>query len=119
MAIEYHEPPGELQPHTRDLHRAISSLTEEFEAIDWYQHRMDVCGDEELCALLEHNRNEEMEHAAMALEWLRRRIPELDERLRKYLFTEGSIVVEERAEDNGRASSAEGLGLRSLKDDGA
>lgn len=74
MAHEgYHEPVGELSDQTKDLHRALQSLMEELEAIDWYNQRVDVCKDEELKKILLHNRDEEVEHAAMVIEWLRRR----------------------------------------------
>lgn len=87
----YHEPVSELSAETRDMHRAIVSLMEELEAVDWYNQRMDACQDEELRGLLKHNRDEEKEHAAMALEWIRRRDPEFDEQLRKYLFKDASL----------------------------
>lgn len=99
MALEYHEPPEELSSQTREVHRALASLIEELEAIDWYQHRIDVTTDREMAALLEHNRNEEMEHAAMMLELLRRRVPAFDERLRTYLFIEGSILAADESEE--------------------
>lgn len=92
MGMEYHEPPQELSPETRELHRGIRSLIEELEAIDWYQHRIDVTKDDELKAILVHNRDEEIEHAAMALEWIRRKVPEFDEELKTYLFTEKPIA---------------------------
>ena len=93
MANEgYHEPVEELGEATRDLHRAIISLMEELEAVDWYQQRIDVCEDDELRAILEHNRDEEKEHAAMVLEWIRRRDPGFDKELRDALFKEGPIA---------------------------
>ena len=92
MADERHEPAQELSERTRDLHRAIRSIIEELEAVDWYNQRIDASSDDELKAILVHNRDEEKEHAAMLLEWLRRRDGKLDEELRDYLFTEGSIV---------------------------
>ncbi|HKJ16533.1 MAG TPA: ferritin-like domain-containing protein [Xanthomonadales bacterium] len=92
MANEgYHEPIEELTDETRDMHRAITSLMEELEAVDWYNQRVDACKDDELKSILAHNRDEEKEHAAMVLEWIRRRDPKLDEELRDYLFTEGEI----------------------------
>lgn len=92
MANEgYHEPIEELSDETRDMHRAITSLMEELEAVDWYNQRVDACKDKELAEILAHNRDEEKEHAAMVLEWIRRRDPKLDEELRDYLFTEGEI----------------------------
>jgi ferritin-like protein len=90
MASEgYHE--SELSDETRDMHRAIVSLMEELEAVDWYNQRVDACKDDELKAILEHNRDEEKEHAAMVLEWIRRRDPKFDGELRGYLFTEKSL----------------------------
>lgn len=68
----YHEPTKELSLATREMHRAIISLVEELEAVDWYNQRVDACADKELKAILEHNRDEEKEHAAMLLEWMRR-----------------------------------------------
>jgi ferritin-like protein len=103
----FHESEQHLSPATRDLHRALASLMEELEAIDWYQQRIDAAGDEGLKGILRHNRDEEVEHAAMVLEWIRRRDPEFDARLRQYLYTDGDIVDRERApldEPVGRAS---------------
>jgi uncharacterized protein len=89
MASEgYHEPFDQLDDETRDMHRAIISLMEELEAVDWYNQRVTACKDEELRAVLIHNRDEEKEHAAMALEWIRRRDPVFDKELRDYLFTD-------------------------------
>jgi uncharacterized protein len=100
MASEgFHEPIEKLTPETLDRHRAIASLMEELEAVDWYDQRVDACTDRELAEILAHNRDEEKEHAAMTLEWLRRRDPELDRHLRTYLFTEGNILeIEDEAE---------------------
>ncbi|MFW5742806.1 MAG: encapsulin-associated ferritin-like protein [Spirochaetota bacterium] len=89
---DYHEKPGELSDRTKDFVRALHSLREEIEAIDWYQQRVDVTGDEQLKAVLAHNRDEEIEHACMTLEWLRREMPGWDEELRTYLFTEKDIT---------------------------
>ncbi|AVJ55153.1 ferritin [Idiomarina sp. OT37-5b] len=92
MANEgYHEPYELLSDETRDMHRAIISLMEELEAVDWYNQRIDVCKDEELKAVLIHNRDEEKEHAAMMLEWIRRKDPKFDEELKDYLFTDKSL----------------------------
>jgi ferritin-like protein len=93
----FHEAEERLAPATRDLHRAIVSLMEELEAVDWYQQRMDATHDAELCEILRHNRDEEKEHAAMVLEWIRRHDPSFDAKLREYLFTEGAIVDREQA----------------------
>jgi uncharacterized protein len=88
----YHEPIDEISDATRDMHRAITSLMEEFEAIDWYNQRADACSDPDLKAILEHNRDEEKEHAAMVLEWIRRQDPTLDHELKDYLFTTKQIA---------------------------
>ncbi|MDA7967608.1 MAG: ferritin-like domain-containing protein [Gammaproteobacteria bacterium] len=87
----YHEPVEELSDETRDMHRAITSLMEELEAVDWYNQRVDACKDPELKRILEHNRDEEKEHAAMVLEWIRRRDKVLDHELKESLFKEGPI----------------------------
>lgn len=93
MAHEgYHEPINELSTATRDMHQAIVSLMEEFEAVDWYNQRVDTCKDPALKAILAHNRDEEKEHAAMILEWIRRQDPTLDKELKDYLFTEKPIA---------------------------
>ncbi len=93
MANEgYHEPIEELTDETRDMHRAITSLMEELEAVDWYNQRVDACKDPELKAILEHNRDEEKEHAAMVLEWIRRKDSVMDKELKDYLFTEKVIA---------------------------
>ncbi|HEY9744923.1 MAG TPA: ferritin-like domain-containing protein [Oculatellaceae cyanobacterium] len=92
-----HEPLEKLSGKTVDLHRAIVSLMEELEAIDWYQQRMEAANDAQLRDVILHNRNEEVEHACMVLEWIRRHDPVFDKNLRTYLFTEGSILdIEER-----------------------
>ncbi|GHE77550.1 encapsulin-associated ferritin-like protein [Thalassotalea profundi] len=92
MANEgYHEPYEELSDETKDMHKAIVSLMEELEAVDWYNQRVDTCKDEELKKILIHNRDEEKEHAAMVLEWIRRRDKVMDKELKDYLFTEGKI----------------------------
>ncbi|HAN26306.1 MAG TPA: ferritin, partial [Haliea salexigens] len=88
------EPISELSDETRDMHRAIVSLMEELEAVDWYNQRMDACKDPELKAILRHNRDEEKEHAAMVLEWIRRRDTVLNDELRDYLFTDKPIAHE-------------------------
>jgi uncharacterized protein len=88
----YHEPLDELSDATRNMHRAITSLMEELEAVDWYNQRADACRDAELKAILEHNRDEEKEHAAMLLEWIQRRDPTLSKELKDYLFTTDPIA---------------------------
>jgi len=120
-----HEPEDSLSPQTIDRHRAITSVQEELEAIDWYDQRVEATGDAELAAVLAHNRDEEKEHAAMTLEWLRRRDPILDQHLRTYLFTTEPVTeVEHEAERGGAAGSggasadsSGSLGIGSLKGD--
>lgn len=103
-----HESRDDLRPETIDRHRAFVSLMEELEAADWYDQRVDAAVDEGLRAILAHNRDEEKEHAAMILEWLRRRDPALDEHLRTYLFSEGSVLaIEEKTELAGGAATAD------------
>lgn len=93
MANEgYHEPVEKLSAATMDMHRAIISLMEELEAVDWYNQRVDACSDPDLKAILAHNRDEEKEHAAMVLEWIRRHDPRFDHELKDILFKEGPIV---------------------------
>jgi hypothetical protein len=121
-----HEPAESLSPEVIDRHRAIVSLGEELEAIDWYDQRVNATSDASLAAVLAHNRDEEKEHASMTLEWLRRRDPVLDQHLRTYLFTELPVTeVEAEAEAAGSSSDAElegmarptdgSLGIGSLK----
>jgi ferritin-like protein len=115
-----HESAKALRPETIDRHRAVSSLMEELEAVDWYDQRIDAATDEELKRILAHNRDEEKEHAAMVLEWLRRKDPKLDEHLRTYLFTEKSVLdIEHEAEHGGGEGDSESgdgcLGIGSLR----
>jgi ferritin-like protein len=131
---EYHEPQAELDDRVRDEHRALASLREEIEAVDWYTQRAARCADPELRSVIEHNRDEEIEHACMTLEWLRRSVPEWDQALRTYLFTSGAIVDVEKAKEaaehaasgapaapasSGGESSGRGLGVGSLLEKGA
>lgn len=90
-----HVPRDRLSARTLSLHYAITSLIEEFEAVDWYRQRADDCDDPSLKAILLHNAREELEHASMVLEWIRRNDTELDEQLKEYLFSEGSITGRE------------------------
>jgi hypothetical protein len=90
----YHEPLEQLSTATRDMHRAIVSLMEELEAVDWYNQRVDACSDKALKAILAHNRDEEKEHASMLLEWIRRNDARFDHELRDYLFTDKQIAHE-------------------------
>ena len=91
-SVGYHEPVNELSDETRDMHRAIVSLMEELEAIDWYNQRADACKDQDLKAILKHNRDEEKEHASMVLEWIRRKDPTFSKELKEYLFTDKAIA---------------------------
>lgn len=106
MPIAWHGPFEQLKPATRDMVMAIQSLMEELEAVDWYGQRMDLTGDDELRGILEHNRDEEKEHASMLLEWIRRRDPKFDEPLKTYVFTSGDIIGIEHSQsaDNKPAS---------------
>lgn len=100
MANEgYHEPLNKLSRETMDMHRAITSLMEELEAVDWYNQRVDATNDPELKRILAHNRDEEKEHAAMVLEWIRRRDPKMDAELREVLFKEGDIAGHHEDDD--------------------
>lgn len=93
----FHESMDKLSKKTQELHRAIQSLIEEFEAIDWYQQRVDATEDDELKDILAHNRDEEKEHAAMVLEWIRRNDEAMAEELKTYLFTDSKITeIEEK-----------------------
>lgn len=129
MSDQYHEPAAELSARTRDLTRILVSLKEEIEAIDWYNQRIELATDEAVKKILFHNQQEEMEHASMALEYLRRNMEGWDETLRTYLFTEGDITeLEEEAmghgggeapggggSGGGAAGSSRSLGIGSLK----
>lgn len=102
-----HESADQLQPQTIDRHRAVASLMEELEAIDWYDQRIDAATDAQLRELLAHNRDEEKEHAAMVLEWLRRHDAKLDEHLRTYLFSSKPLLqIETQVEHGGGESAA-------------
>jgi ferritin-like protein len=122
-SVGLHEPVNLLSSDVVDRHRAIASLQEELEAVDWYDQRVAATGDESLAAILAHNRDEEKEHAVMTLEWLRRHDPVFDRNLRTYLFTTAPVTeVEAEAEEGGgdedgtpQASSGS-LGIGSLKE---
>src|SRR5437870_9563175 len=104
---EYHEPEAELTAQIRDEHRAIVSLKEELEAVDWYNQRWAASKNESLRAVLAHNRDEEIEHACMTLEWLRRNMPKWDEVLHTYLFTQAPITEVEQRETAQEALASE------------
>jgi ferritin-like protein len=118
----YHEPIELLSEDTKNLHRALVSLREELEAVDWYQQRAEACSDADLRAILTHNKNEEIEHAMMTLEWLRRHNSVIDGNVKTYLNSTGPIVgVEAATMAGGSAPAASGdspsssLGIGSLK----
>jgi len=118
---DLHEPESKLRPDTIERHRATASLKEELEAIDWYDQRVDASDDTDLQEVLRHNRDDEKEHAAMNLEWLRRHDPELDQQLRLYLFTEGSITESPdapapQAQPGATSAPPPSLGLGALRD---
>lgn len=101
-----HEQIEKLSAGTLDRHRAIASIMEELEAVDWYSQRVDAAENEELRQILAHNRDEEMEHAAMVIEWLRRNDAAFDLHLRTYLFSDRPILqVEENDTDSGGGSA--------------
>ncbi len=102
-----HEDPEKLGPEVIDHHRAIASLMEELEAVDWYNQRAKATKNPELRAILEHNRDEEKEHAAMALEWIRRNDPKMHEHLKTYLFTEGAVTAIEAEATGGGGEDEE------------
>lgn len=106
-----HESPEALPPETVDRHRVIVSIMEELEAVDWYDQRVHAASDPALAQILAHNRDEEKEHAMMALEWLRRHDPVIDRHMKTYLFTEAPIVGIEKAEKagNGNGGGAQGV----------
>lgn len=118
MSSQYHEPVEELDQKTRDYTRALISLKEEVEAIDWYSQRIAATKDKDLAGILAHNRDEEIEHAVMTLEWLRRNMgTQWDKEMRTYLFSEGSITnLEGKAEgQEGPKGETHGLGIGDLK----
>ncbi|MGM0653514.1 MAG: encapsulin-associated ferritin-like protein [Bacillota bacterium] len=113
----YVESLDQLGEDTKDIVRALHSLKEEVEAVIWYHQRVDASDDDTLKEILEHNRDEEIEHVCMVLEWLRRNMPGWDKELRTFLFTEGSIgEAEEHGEEHGTAIQPDGsLNLGGLK----
>lgn len=119
-STEYHEPIEFLSQETQDMHRAIVSAIEELEAIDWYQQRADAVQDEHMKKILLHNKDEEIEHFLMTLEWIRRKMPKMDEEMRTYLFTEGPITeLEAHATDGGSGDGGDSdrsLGIGSLRE---
>jgi ferritin-like protein len=122
MASEgLHESAKHLRRKTRDMHRALVSLGEELEAVDWYRQRADACGDAELEAILLHNMREEMEHAAMLIEWLRRKDEHFHDQLQHYLFSQAPVTEIETdtssaAGDDAGEAAATGMTIGSLKE---
>jgi uncharacterized protein len=114
-----HEDPATLGPETIDRHRAFTSLIEELEAIDWYDQRAKATTDRELKAILEHNRDEEKEHATMVLEWLRRHDPALDANLKTYLFGAGPIKDTPAVEQAATANDPGSLMIGNLRQTGS
>ena len=115
--MAYSEPYEALDEKTREISRAITSLREELEAIDWYNQRVATSQDQSLKDIMAHNRDEEIEHAAMTIEWLRRNMDSWDEEFKTYLFTEGSLIDAENGEaSNEVPSSSSSLSIGSLKD---
>ena len=121
---QYHEPVDELSPQDRDFVRALNSVKEELEAINWYHQRVVAAADPQIKAIMAHNRDEEIEHAVMGLEWLRRNMPAWDANMRTYLFSTGDITALEDAATGGegtegalaaKGSSGGSLGIGSLK----
>lgn len=103
--MAYTEPYDALDAKTRDISRAITSLREELEAVDWYNQRVNTSPDPELKGIMAHNRDEEIEHAVMTLEWLRRNMDGWDHELKTYLFTKGSVLD---VEQGGEAQAGSG-----------
>ncbi|MBG0767233.1 encapsulin-associated ferritin-like protein [Sphaerochaeta halotolerans] len=113
--MAYSEPYDAIDEKTRDISRAITSLREELEAINWYNQRVNTTKDTELAGVMAHNRDEEIEHAVMAIEWLRRNMDKWDDELKTYLFSSGSLLGVEKAGEGGESSSASSLSIGDLK----
>jgi hypothetical protein len=120
----YHEPIELLSEETKNMHRAIVSLKEELEAVDWYQQRAEACSNEELRGVLVHNKNEEIEHAMMNLEWIRRHSDVFDANIKTYINAKGPILAVEKKQGaseggagggSGPSSASTSLGIGSLK----
>lgn len=112
---QYHEPVEKLDEKTMDISRALSSLKEEIEAVDWYNQRVTASNDPGLKAIMAHNRDEEIEHACMTIEWLRRNMDVWDEDLRTYLFKDGDVTQIEGAAKEGNRETKRGLSIGDLK----
>jgi ferritin-like protein len=118
--MSYSEPYDVLDEKARDISRAITSLKEELEAVNWYNQRVATTSDPELKAIMAHNRDEEIEHACMTIEWLRRNMDKWDEELRTYLYTSGSITELEEgvtSSSGEAAKSSSSLAIGNMKGD--
>jgi hypothetical protein len=113
--MAYSEPYEALDEKTREISRAITSLREELEAIDWYNQRVATSKDQSLKEVMAHNRDEEIEHAAMTIEWLRRNMDKWDDELRDYLFTTGSLIAVEEGGESSSASNGSTLSIGDMK----
>ncbi len=101
-----HEEERDLSKKTLDMHRALVSLQEELEAVDWYRQRAEACGDAQLKSVLLHNMRDEIEHAAMLIEWLRRSDNDFEGQLNTFVFNNGDIVeAEAKAEAEAEAET--------------
>ena len=112
--MAYTEPYDALDDKTKDISRAITSLKEELEAVDWYNQRVHTCKDQELREAMAHNRDEEIEHASMLLEWIRRNMEGWDKNLKTFLFRPGSLLEAESPQE-ADASVSPSLGIGTLK----
>ncbi len=113
--VEYHEPIENLSQEAVEYHRVIQSVKEELEAIGWYNQRADATDDQTVKSIMEHNRDEEIEHAVMGIEWLRRNYPVWEEMLRTFLFTETPIADHQEENSADELSSDQSLGINNLK----
>src|ERR1700683_2876917 len=102
----YHEPLELLSEETKNMHRAIVSLKEELEAVDWYQQRAEACSDEELRGVLVHNKNEEIEHAMMTIAWIRSHSGVFETNIGAYIGAKGPILAVEKGVSGGGGGSA-------------
>ncbi len=109
---EYHE--DNLPEEAKEYHRIIKSVIEELEAVDWYNQRAAATSDPTVKAIVEHNRDEEIEHACMGLEWLRRNNSVWDANMKEFLFTQGEITEIEEGGASEEASPASGASDGSL-----
>lgn len=119
MAASLHEAREELPPRTIEMHRALLSLIEELEAVDWYAQRVAASRDEALKQVLSHSLEEEKEHACMTLEWIRRNDPGFHNSLRRFLFRDDEEIVRSDHAAASRAPLDETLGIGSLRADRA